>query len=136
MNKEELLRYKSILNEIDLLKYQLAKVKPEITTDSVKGSTVDFPYTECNFKLSGIDESSYYSKVSRLERKIRNKMHELVDEKDKLLSYIYEVDDSCLRQILIYKYLEGLTFSEIGSKLGYAEITVRKKHSEFIKCIA
>jgi DNA-directed RNA polymerase specialized sigma subunit len=136
MDKEELLRYRNILKEIELLREQYIKINPEMTMDSVKGSISEFPYTECNFKLEGIDKETYNSKISRLEKKIAKKMHELIEEKDKLLSYIYSVEDSCLRQIMIYRYIDGLTWNDIGNKMGYAEVTIRKKHSEFLKCIA
>lgn len=133
MNKEELLRYRNILKEIELLQEQFIKIKPEMTMDSVKGSTSEFPYTECNFKIEGIDEETYNSKISRLEKKIAKKMHELIEEKDKLLSYIYGVEDSCLRQIMIYRYIDGLTWNDIGEKMNYASITVRLKHDEYLK---
>ena len=50
MTKQELLRYRNISAEIELLRKQLKNIEPEFTKDSVTGSDVDFPFTKHNIK--------------------------------------------------------------------------------------
>lgn len=136
MTKEELLRYRKVSYEIELLKMQLQKVEPEFTTDSVTGSYIDFPYTQHNIKISGYDTDSYKKRVSGITNRLNKKLNELIEEKDNLIEFIYSLDDSSLRQILIYKYIDGLPWKDIGDKMNYATSTVRLKHDTFIKRLA
>lgn len=136
MTREELLRYKKVSCEIELLRKQLEKVEPEFTTDSVTGSYTEFPFIQCNIKISGVDTDSYRKRVSGIKKRLSKKLNELIEEKDKLTEYIYTLEDSSLRQILIYKYIEGLTWKDIGDKMNYATSTVRLKHDAFMKRLA
>ncbi|MHB8063527.1 MAG: RNA polymerase sigma factor sigma-70 region 4 domain-containing protein, partial [Ruminiclostridium sp.] len=63
--------------------------------------------------------------------RLNRKLEELMDEKDKITEYIYSQNDSDLRQILSYKYVNGLTWKEIGDCMNYDESTVRKKHNKW-----
>lgn len=133
MNKEKLQRYRKLLSEIELLKRQLEKIEPEFVMDSVKSSSVNFPYTQGKTHIEGYDLDSYRKKVARLNKRIINKMNELVEEKDRLIEFIYSIEDSETRQIFIYKYLDGLYWHQIASKMNYGTSTIRMKHFNFIK---
>lgn len=128
MDKERLKRYRKLMSEVDLLKRQLEKTEPEYVEDSVKGSSAYFPYTEHKVHIEGYDLDSYKRKVARLNRRIVNKMNELVDEKDSLIEFIYNIEDSEIRQIFIHKYIDGMIWREIAKKMNYSETAVRDKH--------
>lgn len=136
MTKQELLRYRNISAEIELLRKQLKNIEPEFTKDSVTGSDVDFPFTKHSMTIYGYNERDYKKKILRLRNKIDKKLNELVEEKDKLMGYIYSVNDSRIRQILIYRYIDGLSWKVIGNKMGYGTSTIRLIHSSFIKSLA
>lgn len=133
MTKEKLKRYRRLLSELELLKRQLEKLEPEFVSDSVNGSDSEFPYTNHKMHVEGYDLESYKRKVARLNKRIINKMNELVEEKDSLIEFIYNLEDSEVRQIFIYKYLEGLTWKEIAAKMNYGISTVRLKHDNLIR---
>lgn len=133
MTKEKLKRYRRLLSELELLKRQLEKLEPEFVSDSVSGSDSEFPYTNRKIHVEGYDLNSYKRKVSRLNKRIINKMNELVEEKDSLIEFIYNLEDSEVRQIFIYKYLDGLTWKEIAAKMNYGTSTVRLKHDNLIR---
>lgn len=135
MIKEELFKYRKIIAEIEQVKRELESVEPEYSKDSVTGSDKYFPYTKHNFKIEGYDYNSYKRKVQRIRNRLSHKLTELVDEKDRLTEFIYRQEDSELRQILTYRYIDGLQWKEIGEKMNYASITVRAKHDRFLKCI-
>lgn len=133
MTKEKLKRYRRLLSELELLKRQLEKLEPEFVSDSVNGSDSEFPYTNHKMHVEGYDLESYKRKVARLNKRIINKMNELVEEKDSLIEFIYNLEDSEVRQIFIYKYLDGLTWKEIAAKMNYGISTVRLKHDNLIR---
>lgn len=135
MTKEELMSLLKIKAEIKLIENQLDNIKPEYITDSVKGSDKDFPYTEHSFKISGYDEKEYNRKILRIKNKLKNKQKDLLDAQEKITDFIYNQKDSDLRQILIYKYIDGSTLEEAAIKMKYATITVKIKHSNFLKSI-
>lgn len=128
MDKERLKRYRKLMSEVDLLKRQLEKTEPEYVEDSVKGSSPYFPYTEHKVHIEGYDLDSYKRKVARLNKRIVRKMNELVEEKDSLIEFIYNIEDSEIRQIFIHKYIDGMIWREIAKKMNYSETAVRDKH--------
>lgn len=128
MNKEKLKKYRRLLSELELLKRQLEKTEPEYVEDSVNGSDSEFPYTQHKISIEGYDLGSYRKRVARLNRRIVNKMNELVEEKDGLIEFIYNIEDSEARQIFIYKYIEGMIWREIAKKMNYGETAIRDKH--------
>ncbi|MBC5624996.1 RNA polymerase subunit sigma-24 [Clostridium sp. NSJ-49] len=133
MTKEKLKRYRRLLSELELLKRQLEKLEPEFVSDSVNGSDSEFPYTNHKMHVEGYDLNSYKRKVSRLNKRIINKMNELVEEKDSLIEFIYNLEDSEARQIFIYRYIDGLAWKEIAAKMNYGTSTVRLKHDNLIR---
>jgi len=135
LTKEELSKLQKIIAEIEQIKRELENIEPERVIDSVKGSSVNFPYTEHKVLIEGYDLGSYDRKIQRIRNRLNRKRIELVEEKDMLTEYIYSLDDSFLRQILTYRYINGLTWQRIGVNMGYSSETVRKKHDKFLKSI-
>jgi len=135
MTKEELSKLKKITAEVEQIKHELENIKPEYVKDSVKASTVEFPYTEYNLKIGGYDTGEYDRKVKRIHNRLNRKLEELMEEKDMLTEYICSLTDSDLRQILMYRYINGMTWQEIGANMNYSFETVRKKHDKYIKSI-
>lgn len=128
MDKEKLKRYRRLLSELELLKRQLEKIEPEFVMDSVNGSDTEFPYTQHKMHIEGYDLESYRKKVARLNKRIVSKMNELVEEKDSLIEFIYNIEDSEIRQIFIHKYIDGMIWREIAKKMNYSETAIRDKH--------
>lgn len=136
MTKEELSRLRKIKTEIDQIKKELESIEPEYTQDSVTGSYAYFPYTQHSVKIAGYAIDSYKRKVQRIQNRLNSKLSELVEEKDRITEFIYSIDDGDLRQILTYRYMNGLTWKEIGESMNYATSTIRLKHDGFIKKIS
>lgn len=136
MTKEELSKLQKIIAEIEQIKQELVCIEPEYAIDSVTGSSTNFPYTKHSIKIEGYDIKSYDHKVQRIQNRLNHKIIELVEEKDRLTEYIYSLDSSDLRQILMYRYVKGLIWEDVGANMGYATITVRSKHDKFLKSIS
>lgn len=129
MDKRELSELKNLNKEIEFLKKQILNisVEPEFTTDTVKGSLIDYPYTQHSIKIHGIDLSAYDKKVERLRRQYQRKLDELMDKAAEINEYIASVPDSEVRMILQCKYVNGLTWEEIEEATGINERTARRK---------
>ncbi len=132
MTREELGKLRSIQKEIELIKRELDMITEEYVTDKVTGSRVEHPYIFTSFKISGYDSGGYWSKVKRLERKLKCKLDELMDERERLEEYIESVNDDITRMILRLRYINGLGWNQIGNELGSSERQVRRKHAQWI----
>lgn len=132
MTREELSKLRSIQKEIELIKRELDSITEEYVTDIVTGSMVEHPCILTHFKISGYDSGGYSSKVNRLERKLKCKLEEIMDERERLEEYIESVNDDITRMILRLRYINGLGWNQIGNELGYSERQVRRKHAQWI----
>ena len=129
MDKRELSELKKINKEIEFLKKQILSisVEPEFTTDTIKGSSIGFPYIQHSIKISGIDWETYDKKVNRLRRQYQRKLDELMDKAAEINEYIASVPDPEVRMILQCRYINGLTWEEIEEATGINERTARRK---------
>ena len=95
----------------------------------------EYPYSARSFNLVGLEQMSEecIKKRNEIGKKISDKYYELNCRINKAYDYILGIDDSEIRQILQYKYIDGLTWEQIGQAMNYAAITVRKRHDDFIK---
>lgn len=137
---------KKELNEIVKLKSEVKQLQEKLkdtvygnsnngATDKVKGSQSSFPYTERTFFITGFEEMSEgcINQRNEISKKLSTKYKELLTKTNKALEYIHSIEDSDIRQIFTYKYIDGLTWEQTGEAMNYAAITVRKKHDEYVK---
>jgi len=131
MNEMDLTQLQHLRKEIALLEERIRKLEKSAVTDVVTGSSAAFPYSECSFIISGIPSKD----LTRLQQKLRWKVAKLVKEQERLLRWIYGIEDSEMRQIFLLRYLDGLSWQQIALKLGRAGdgSTERKRHNRFLE---
>lgn len=104
--------------------------KPTITIDGVQGSSKEYPYTQHNCRVEGINN------------KARNQYIKMIRSKDykigKLIKQIeYDlnsIEDTEIRQIIRYKYEDDLNWIQIMHKMGYnSEEKARIKLKRFLQ---
>lgn len=134
MDKEKLSQLYYLNREIEVLKKQLDSVEPEFVSDSIKGSSIEFPYTEHSIKIKGIGWDEYEAKTKRIKNKIKNRVSELMNLKDEINDYIEKIPDSELRLIISLRYINGLSWQQVASHIGNMGdgSTERKKHDRFL----
>lgn len=133
--KEKLKQLRYLKSEIEMLKKQIESIEPDTVVDSVRGSSRYFPYIERNFKIEGIDYDDYNRKARRLERQLKRRLEELMDLVEETNSFIENIDDSLIRQIIALRYINGLTWDQVAVHIGgnnTAE-SVRKAAERFLK---
>ena len=137
MNREELSQLNGIKIEIEILNKQIEGLPTgmNIVTDSVVGSFVEFPYTQHNITIMGVDMQSYDRKARNLRRKLKVRMNELMDKAAEINDYISTVPDSEMRSILALRYINNLSWQQIAYHMGVEGdgSTERKKHDRFLK---
>lgn len=138
MDKSILIQINSIRAEIKDLKKRLNEsIKPvETVTDSVQGSSREYPYTKHNCIIQGLDERRII-----LNKKNRNKYNKQIKIKEykleKLINKLeYElnyIDSSDIRRIIRHRYEDELNWVQIMFKMGYdSESKARMKLERFL----
>lgn len=83
-----------------------------ISRDTVRGSSSEFPYTERTFVVSGVSSRSNSSRIDESKlADLKLKQHNVLKE---INVFIDNVEEPVMRQILTYKYIAGLSLSEIA----------------------
>lgn len=141
MKKFVLIQYNDIKSEITDLQDRIRKIESKgyVISDSVKGSSNIFPYTIQNYKATGFDDISI-NKVHKLESILKEKCDQLIDLNIEAEEFLKNVDDSEIRQILRYKYIDDKNWIQISNDMNYlykkdkyTPDSVRMKHDRFLK---
>lgn len=135
MNKQELSQLYYLNKEIELIKQQIQETDCIMTQDSVKGSSVDFPYTQHSIKIYGADIKDFDRRMKRLKNRLSRKLSELMDLRDEINEYIESISDSKIRMILTLRYVNGLNWRQIAFSIGgnNTEESVKKAAYRFLK---
>lgn len=129
MTKFDLSKLKDLNKEIELLQRQIddAYNKADKIYDTVKGSSPKLPYQERVIRVSGVDWHSYDRKVAGIRRKLQRRVDDLMEQAAEINEFIAALPDVEVRMILQLKYINGMSYEEIGPELGMSERTVRRK---------
>ena len=138
MTENELNQYRAIKNEIEDLTFrikQLEQTKGSMVSDRVKGSSKHFPYIEQYFYISGLDPEEQEIRLRRIrefQRKRNKKLSELIALESSIHDFIYTIPDSEIRQIFIFRFVDGLSQEDIGQKLHMDRSGVSKRITKYI----
>ena len=134
LTKHELSQLKHIQGEIDLLKKQIADIKPDYVMDSVVGSSPHFPYTAHSIKIEGLDMQDYDKRVKRLKNQLQRRHDDLLDKRAEIEEFINTIDDSLTRQIIALRYINDFPWQQIACSIGGGNTAdgVRKQHDRFL----
>jgi len=123
MTKQELKRYAQMeaeLKRIDDALFELrAKIeKPVVIMYSNNPS-------KSRGKGRGKDITGTLDKIIELERFYSEKHDALIDERIRIEKAIYSLDDYVEQNIIVLRYIKGLSWEEIAEKIGIPASTVR-----------
>jgi hypothetical protein len=137
MTKEKLNEIIKLKREVERLRQKLQELNhgdyETVVTDKVKGSMPQYPYSARSFILTGIEHMSEECINQRdvISKKISKKYHELYMIINDVIDYINSIEDSELRTILSYKYIDGLKPIEIGECMGWSGRTIERRLKEW-----
>lgn len=127
--KEYLSRYYYMKDEIKRIKAEVAEYKR--LASSIPG---------CSFKQLRVDGTKkkeapfveWIYKAIEKEEKMNEMVKNLPFVKAEIISTIDQLDDSNLKRVLIYRYIDWLSWSELATKMYCATATVRRWHDKAI----
>lgn len=130
MNKDQLRQLRHLKREIELLQDQIINLESEIVTDKVRGSDPEHPYTEKSFYITGFAHEEHSRKMKRLKERLQRRLDDLMDLVVEINEFVEEIDDSLLRQIIILRHVNGLTWRQVAREIGGGNTadSVRKMH--------
>ena len=129
MTKRRLEQYSSIKAEIKKLEDEIKERENRRLTDTVTGSSPEYPFTKHTVTIKGVDYGDDFL-TQRLEEKIF-----LLDEECAYIEkWLDTVEDSLIRRIVRWKYIEGKTWQQVAFRIGkHDEQYPRKKIDKFLK---
>ena len=135
MNKDKLRQLRHLKREIELLQDQIANLESEIVTDKVRGSDPEHPYTEKSFYITGFAHEEHGRKMKRLKERLQRRLDDLMDLVVEINEFVEEIDDSLLRQIIILRHVNGLTWEQVAAEIGSGTTwnSLRMMHDRFLE---
>lgn len=127
MNKKILIQYadlqeeiKDLRKRIEKTKYQIAQIKKQgIVSDTVRGSRQDG--TIGLIKITGFPDRDYHKRKSTLNRQLmllQEKEDELLELTNEVELYIESIEDSRIRRIFRYRYLDDMSWTRVAMMMG------------------
>lgn len=105
---------------------QLYYLNREIEMDKKRLQELEMRAVSCTPDLSGMPRSSgvsdrvgrYAADIVDLRGIIEAKLQQCIYERNRLERYISEIDDSLLRQIFTYRFVNGLPWEQVAACVG------------------
>lgn len=146
-DKNALKQYISIKREIEAEEIRINKLQREIdsmiptereVTDVVtKGKRGKKPLGICIIRGNGDYQDINKKRAELRERKARKELHVVSLEKKviEVETYIYSLEESEMRSILLFSCVDGMSWKEVAEAMGegYTEEACKKKFSRFMK---
>lgn len=125
MSLDDLKQYKLLKREIADLEQRVKRESK--VTDVVSGSSSEPPYTKHPISVTG------YTYNNKLKSKYARKLRELQKKAIDIEEYVQSIDDSLVRQIFRYKYIDCLSREMVAEKLHYSARQIQRIHDKFVR---
>lgn len=128
MTKAELSQLYYLNREIETEQRRIAELETKATNISAKVSGMP--------GVSGIsDKTAIAAEIADCKAIVQAKAEQCIHEYNRLCRYIAGVDDSFMRQILQYRYIAGLSWTQVAMRIGGGNTPdgVRMAHDRFLR---
>lgn len=115
MTTDKLEQYRSLIDELAALEARQRKTaakKPDIVTDTVRGSSPSFPYCSHTISITGEQQDAALQRIQKYRAVRIAKAHKLLAEIEEFLA---TVDDAKLRRIIEVHYVNGKTWRQTAT---------------------
>lgn len=139
MTKKELEQLIDLKKEIEELEQKILKIEQmdiSGTSIKVKTSMKNFPYIQSGATVHGYDPILADKRARLLYEKkvlLDQRREDAETEEKRLLQYINSVEESRVRRIMQFRYIEGLTWETIGNIINCDRTTAEKIVSRYLK---
>lgn len=139
MDRQILVDYIDACKVVDDTKEEIRKLKKNrkrILTDTVKGSSHDFPYTLQTYRTEGLAYSVVKDpdELDRLEVVLKERLQNAERIKRQVEAWLNTIPMR-MQRIIRYKIFEGLTWAEVAIRMGRKATPdgIRKEYEKFMK---
>ena len=139
MDKRILIDYIDACKIVEETKEEIRKLKKNrkrILTDTVKGSSHDFPYTMQTYRIEGLAYSVVKNpdELDRLEETLKERLQNAEKIKHDVEVWLNTIPMR-MQRIIRYKIFEGLTWAEVAIRMGRKATPdgIRKEYENFMK---
>lgn len=121
---------------------QLYYLKREIKSDEQRLRDLKDAATKITQSMSGMpgsgkksDKTAIGAEIADLEKIISSKNQMCVAHYNRIMRYVAEIDDSFMRQIIMYRHIDMLKWRDIAQKIGggNTEDGIRMAYKRFIE---
>lgn len=143
MTKRELSQVYYLNREIAMQQRQLEDLEACLENTkgatTVSGSSSEYPYTKRAFKIEGVVRITTHTRLKReiaeLKALIMLNQEKCAIEYNRIIREINSVQDSLMRQILTYRYINCLPWVQVAAHIGGGNTAdgVRIAHDRFLK---
>lgn len=135
MTEIELRQYASIKKEIADLEKRIEKEYSKeiaVVAGKVKGSLACFPYTEVRTSVL-LDDPTELAARDKLIAIREKKKKELIDKALEIETFINSIEDSELRMIFKYRFIDGMKQVEVAKLVSLDRSRVSRKISDYLQ---
>ena len=137
MTKEELSEYRELQKEIKRLQKRVEKFKNvnyDRLSDTVTGSSIEFPYTQHSIKIEGFDSEKRNNNIKKLTNVLSGQIERSQNKTVEIAEFICSIESVKVRTIFEYRYYDLMTWQQIAFMIGCtSEAHPRNIHDEYFK---
>lgn len=135
MGKEELGKYVTYKKRVEKLYSDIEELEERsivTVAGKVKGSMREHPYTERRFSVE-MHVPEEEERIKRIICKKKQEAKELEAYMQVIENFIDDIEDVHVKSIFEYRYLEGMTQTEVGEKMGFDRSRISRKIDNYLK---
>ncbi|SFN51018.1 DUF1492 domain-containing protein [Proteiniclasticum ruminis] len=137
MTKEQLCEYRELQKEIKRLQARIEKLKDKnegYVADVVKGSSIEFPYTQHPILIEGFDAEKKQASISRFKELLSKRVEKSMNRSIEIAEFICNIESVKIRTIFEYRYYDLMTWQQIAYKIGVTDESYpRRIHDKFFE---
>lgn len=137
MTKEQLCEYRELQKEIKRLQARIEKLKDRnegYAADVVKGSSIEFPYTQHPILVEGFDAEKKQASISRFKELLSKRVEKSMNRSIEIAEFICNIESVKIRTIFEYRYYDLMTWQQIAYKIGVTDESYpRRIHDKFFE---
>jgi hypothetical protein len=137
MTKEQLCEYRELQKEIKRLQARIEKLKDRnegYAADVVKGSSIEFPYTQHPILIEGFDAQKKQESISRFKELLSKRVEKSMNRSIEIAEFICNIESVKIRTIFEYRYYDLMTWQQIAYKIGVTDESYpRRIHDKFFE---
>ena len=129
MTLEMLEQYADICSEIKTWETELNALYRKYggkVTDTVRGSSDGYPYTEHPITISGV-QTQPNKRIRLREERLKRRRAEAEEKRDQIEDFIDMLQDSQLKQIIHYHYIKGYSWVKTAGLVNNKESAVKMR---------